>query len=129
AVMRGQPYPVAPDEILSGDGRIYMHWDFHRQQPYCHQSHARPYILPNIGGAREDELPVQQLQDSTLVPSDARVNYGVGGQSADDEALDDEELEDEELEDEELEEDEEGHDHEAEADPEPPAPRSRGPRL
>jgi TonB family protein len=124
AVMRGQPYPVAPDEILSGDGRIYMHWDFHRQQPYCHQSHARPYILPNIGGAREDELPVQQLQDSTLVPSDARVNYGVGGQSADDEALDDEELDDEE-----LEEDEEGHDHEAEADPEPPAPRSRGPRL
>ena len=56
AVMRGQPYPVAPDEILSGDGRIYMHWDFHRQQPYCHQSHARPYILPNIG-APADEAP------------------------------------------------------------------------
>jgi TonB family protein len=77
AVMRGQPYPVAPDEILSGDGRIYMHWDFHRQQPYCHQSHARPYILPNIGGAREDEPPVQQLQDTAVVPSDARVTFGV----------------------------------------------------
>lgn len=120
AVMRGQPYPVAPEEILSGDGRIYMHWDFHRQQPYCHQSHARPYILPNIGGGQADEAPVQLLQDTTLVPSDARVNYGVAGQGGDTELEDDEEAE------------EGDHDHDGEAheDPAPtPPPLSRGPRL
>jgi TonB family protein len=78
AVMRGQPYPVAPDAILSGDGRVYMHWDFHREQPYCHQSHARPYILPDVSGD-SDDAPVQRLQDSTVVPSGARANFGAGG--------------------------------------------------
>jgi len=116
AVMRGQPYPIAPDEILSGDGRVYMHWDFHRQQPYCHQSHARPYILPNIG-APADEAPVGQLQDSTLVPSNARATYGVEGQGGD--AHDHED-------DEEHDEGDPNHD----AAPAATAPpRSRGPRL
>lgn len=78
AVMRGQPYPVAPDDILSGDGRVYMHWDFHREQPYCHQSHARPYILPDLLPSGDD-APAPRLQDSTVVPSGARANFGVGG--------------------------------------------------
>lgn len=116
AVMRGQPYPIAPDEILSGDGRVYMHWDFHRQQPYCHQSHARPYILPNIG-APADEAPVGQLQDSTLVPSDARVTYGVEGQGGDAHDHEDDE-----------EHDEGDPDHDAAPAATAP-PRSRGPRL
>ncbi|MCB9661789.1 MAG: TonB C-terminal domain-containing protein [Sandaracinaceae bacterium] len=125
AVMRGQPYPVAPDAILSGDGRVYMHWDFHREQPYCHQSHARPYLLPNVRGG-EDDAPVQRLQDSAVVPSGAQANYGVSGVATDSEDDDDGP-------------DEDDTDQEAAAEPgasggtgSPPraaTPRSRGPRL
>ena len=50
AVMRGQPYPKAPGSILSGDGRVYVHWGFYRNERQCGTFNAHPYILPNPGG-------------------------------------------------------------------------------
>lgn len=47
AVMRGQPYPAAPSSILSGDGRVYMHWAFYRNERQCGTFNAEPYILPD----------------------------------------------------------------------------------
>lgn len=47
AVRRGQPYPEAPSAILSGDGRVYFHWGFYRNERQCGTFNARPYILPN----------------------------------------------------------------------------------
>lgn len=47
AVMRGQPYPAAPSSILSGDGRVYIHWAFYRNERQCGTFNAEPYILPN----------------------------------------------------------------------------------
>lgn len=48
AVKRGAPYPVAPAEIKSSDGRIYLQWDFKRDPMACHQLHARPFILEGL---------------------------------------------------------------------------------
>ncbi|QQR89149.1 MAG: TonB C-terminal domain-containing protein [Myxococcales bacterium] len=50
AVMRGQPYPSAPQSILSGDGRVYLHWAFYRNERQCGTFNAEPYILPNPPG-------------------------------------------------------------------------------
>lgn len=51
AVMRGQPYPSAPGSILSGDGRVYLHWAFYRNERQCGTFNAEPYILPHPPGA------------------------------------------------------------------------------
>lgn len=47
AVMRAQPYPEPPGDILSGDGRVYFHWGFYRNERQCGTFNAEPYILPN----------------------------------------------------------------------------------
>jgi TonB family protein len=47
AVMRAAPYPPPPRKILSGDGRVYVHWGFYRNERQCGTFNARPYILPH----------------------------------------------------------------------------------
>jgi hypothetical protein len=54
AVMRGQPYPEPPLAILSGDGRVYMHWGFYRNHRQCGTFNAEPFILPNPPGTPKD---------------------------------------------------------------------------
>lgn len=59
AVKRGAPYPAAPSEIQSDDGRVYLQWDFRRDMMACHQLQARPFILEGLserGGARGRQL-------------------------------------------------------------------------
>jgi len=47
AVDRAQPFGPAPQEIISGDGRVYFHWEFHRDEVFaCSTAGARPYLLP-----------------------------------------------------------------------------------
>jgi outer membrane biosynthesis protein TonB len=65
AVKRGAPYPDAPGEITSNDGRVYLQWDFRRDPMACHQLHARPFILeglpvPPVDRAR-DTVPASTL--------------------------------------------------------------------
>jgi TonB family protein len=55
AVMRAQPYPEAPPQILSGDGRVYVHWGFYRNHRQCGTFNASPYILPNPPGTPHPE--------------------------------------------------------------------------
>lgn len=48
AVDRAQPFGPAPVEIVSGDGRVYFHWEFHRDEVYaCSTAGAQPYLLPS----------------------------------------------------------------------------------
>jgi TonB family protein len=49
AVMKAAPYPQPPRKILSGDGRVYVHWGFYRNERQCGTFNARPYILPHPG--------------------------------------------------------------------------------
>jgi TonB family protein len=50
AVTRAAPYPQPPRKILSGDGRVYVHWGFFRNERQCGTFNARPFILPHPGG-------------------------------------------------------------------------------
>jgi hypothetical protein len=48
AVDRAQPFGKAPDLIASPDGRVYFHWEFHRDPvDACTTRNAYPYILKN----------------------------------------------------------------------------------
>jgi TonB family protein len=46
AVDRAQPFGPAPTAIVSPDGNVYLHWEFHRDEVYaCSTMNARPFIL------------------------------------------------------------------------------------
>ena len=46
SVSRASPYGRAPDAIVSPDGHVYLHWEFHRD-PFdaCTTRNARPFLL------------------------------------------------------------------------------------
>jgi TonB family protein len=48
-VISSGPYPDPPKEIRSGNGKIYLHWAFHRNEYACGTFGAHPYILDNAG--------------------------------------------------------------------------------
>jgi hypothetical protein len=76
SVLRGQPYPPAPSSILSGDGRVYFHWGFYRNQRQCGTFNAEPYILPNPRGTPGRRNGLTDAPDwDTVVPADARPTW------------------------------------------------------
>jgi len=85
AVMRGQPYPEAPSSILSGDGKVYVHWGFYRNSRQCGTFNAEPYILrnppstpqPGGGGLRD-------MGQGGVIPADAEPTWGTGGEPSGD---------------------------------------------
>jgi hypothetical protein len=76
SVLRGQPYPPAPSSILSGDGRVYFHWGFYRNQRQCGTFNAEPYIIPHPRGMPAREHGLTDAPDwETVVPADARPTW------------------------------------------------------
>jgi TonB family protein len=58
AVDRAQPFGPAPNAIVSPDGNVYLHWEFHRDEVYaCSTQGARPFILNNPGPNKEETQP------------------------------------------------------------------------
>lgn len=54
-VYNAGPFPAPPREILSGNGKVYIHWAFHRDERACGTFGAEPFILDNAGqGERPD---------------------------------------------------------------------------
>jgi TonB family protein len=55
------PLPPPPNAIMSGNGKVYMHWAFHRDERACGTFGAQPFILDNAGhGDRPDpNVPVR----------------------------------------------------------------------
>ncbi len=50
AIDRAQPFGPAPSAIVSPDGNVYLHWEFHRDEVYaCSTQGARPFILNTPG--------------------------------------------------------------------------------
>ncbi len=45
SVKRASPFGTPPREIVSPDGNVYLHWEFHRNQEACSTYNARPFIL------------------------------------------------------------------------------------
>lgn len=59
AVMRAAPYATPPRKILSGDGRVYVHWGFYRNERQCGTFNARPFILGRPPGAPRPPGPLR----------------------------------------------------------------------
>lgn len=46
SVQRASPFGPAPTAIISPDGNVYLHWEFHRDEVYaCSTMNARPFLL------------------------------------------------------------------------------------
>jgi TonB family protein len=46
SVQRASPFGPAPSAIVSPDGQVYLHWEFHRDEIYaCSTMNARPFML------------------------------------------------------------------------------------
>lgn len=61
SVRRAAPFGEAPAAILSGDGRVYVHWGFYRNERQCGPFNAEPFILPTPGGAPARPAPSDAL--------------------------------------------------------------------
>jgi hypothetical protein len=83
SVLRGQPYPPAPSSILSGDGRVYLHWGFYRNQRQCGTFNAEPYIIPNPRGT-VPRGPTDAPDWETVVPAGAQPTWKTRGEESGD---------------------------------------------
>ena len=75
SVLRAQPYPQAPSSILSGDGRVYLHWGFYRNHRQCGTFNAEPYILPRPPGSPARRGLTDGPEWDTVVPSGAQPTW------------------------------------------------------
>lgn len=57
SVRRSAPFGEAPSAILSGDGRVYVRWGFHRDHRQCGTFNAEPFILPAPGASPPRSSP------------------------------------------------------------------------
>lgn len=51
------PFEAPPEAIKSANGKIYLHWVFHRDERQCSPYFASPFILDNPGNGQERGLP------------------------------------------------------------------------
>ena len=51
SVMSAAPFPTPPSEIRSANGKVYMDWQFHRDERACGTFGVDPYILTTPGDA------------------------------------------------------------------------------
>ena len=63
AVRRSAPFGDAPSAILSGDGRVYVRWGFHRDHRQCGTFNAEPFILPAPGSGPTPSTPPPSTTD------------------------------------------------------------------
>jgi TonB family protein len=57
SVQRASPFGPAPSAIVSTDGQVYLHWEFHRDEVYaCSTMNARPFML-NIQPGQNEPQP------------------------------------------------------------------------
>ncbi|MEI7893307.1 MAG: TonB C-terminal domain-containing protein [Myxococcales bacterium] len=64
SVQRAQPFGSPPSVIVSPDGHVYLHWEFHRDEVYaCSTMNARPFLLNN-----PPPKPVEPVQPPPAAP-------------------------------------------------------------
>lgn len=73
SISRASPFGSAPDAIVSPDGNVYLHWEFHRDPvDACTTRNARPYIVntpprPSTPGAPR-KTPSSPPSDGSPAP-------------------------------------------------------------
>jgi len=72
AVERAGPFGKAPEEIVSPDGYVYLHWEFHRDDQRCSTTNARPYKLKEGSTPKEKEEPKEQPKTPPPPPSEEK---------------------------------------------------------
>jgi TonB family protein len=100
-ILTAEPYEPSPEQIRSPDGRVYMHWGFHRNHLMCGTFNAQPFILaeaPKDSGAADDGALVrssmprrrsaarQETSPDDTAPRNARAQAGLPS-STDPEAM------------------------------------------
>jgi hypothetical protein len=58
SVDRAAPFGKAPTQIVSPDGLVYLHWEFHRDEMRCSNLNAYPYLLKGSGAPPVTPEPV-----------------------------------------------------------------------
>ena len=72
AVDRAQPFGPAPTAIVSGDGNVYLQWEFHRDEVFaCSTMGARPFILNN-GAPKPEDPALPPTQPGPTSPTHER---------------------------------------------------------
>ncbi len=83
AVERASPFGPAPGAIVSTDGRVYLHWEFHRDEVYaCSTRNAAPFMLnvspgaPPPTPAAPPAKPTNPTDDQLPPQSPAELRHG-----------------------------------------------------
>jgi TonB family protein len=70
AVDAAQPFGAPPREIVSPDGNVYFHWEFHRNRDEaCSTYFARPFILKGQPKSVPPSLPPQPTPPESESPA------------------------------------------------------------
>lgn len=56
SVKRAAPFGTPPRAIVSPDGKVYLHWEFHRNEYACSTLNARPFMLKAQPGTAPPEV-------------------------------------------------------------------------
>jgi TonB family protein len=60
SVRRASPFGQPPPEIVSPDGNVHVHWEFHRKKEACSTFNARPFMLKAQPNAAADEAVLEE---------------------------------------------------------------------
>jgi len=81
SVQRASPFGPAPAAIVSPDGRVYLHWEFHREEAIaCSTINASPFMLnvpaaaPAVDPTPAPKTPGQPPSQERGAPPPATIN-------------------------------------------------------
>jgi TonB family protein len=81
SVQRASPFGPAPSAIISPDGRVYLHWEFHREEAIaCSTLNAMPYIrnvpaaAPPVDPTPTPKIPGDPPSQERGAPPPANIN-------------------------------------------------------
>jgi TonB family protein len=83
SVQRASPFGQAPGAIISRDGQVYLHWEFHRDEVYaCSTMNARPFMLNSDPVEEKQPGPVNPPPNGPherTLPTDTRQGFLLDG--------------------------------------------------
>jgi len=69
AVYDAAPFPTPPTAILSGNGKVYLHWKFHRNGDACGTPGVNYFILDNGDKSGDKKAPSPRLRPASDSPA------------------------------------------------------------
>jgi len=69
AVFAAAPFPTPPAAILSGNGKVYIHWKFHRNGDACGTPGVNYFILDNGDKSGSKQAPASHSKHASVSPT------------------------------------------------------------